>query len=374
MVDNLVDSLTFHDWPSTTTLTPYMTAGYREWFERESDPFGPIKLRAAWLYRDPRAPLADASNFDALKGRIDAVGFERAVLGYHDANLVTAFPNHYPVRAMVNAANQWMASERLDSDPRLFGLIMLSTSLPDEAAAQVARWGENKRFVGVSMGANALNRPFGDPVYHPIYRAAAESGLPIVIQVGSDGASSGNSPPVAGGLPATFAEVNALGAQSHMTHAASLITQGVFDLFPDLEVLLVGGGTLWVPSFLWRLDYWYKMYASEMPWMKALPSEYFRKHCRVSTFQLEKVADPDRIAHALQSFPGIESMLLYTSGFPNPDAAEPDAIATQLPEDWHPKVFTENADAFFRWPGSSPDSTAGLTSEALFEMPTATHR
>ena len=346
-----------------------MSAGYREWFERESDPFGPIKLRAHWLYRDPRPPLAEASDLAALQQRLDALGLERVVLGYHDANLTTAFPNHYPVRAMVDAANEWMATERLGRDPRLFGLIMLSTSLPDEAAAQVRRCAVNERFVGVSMGANALNRPFGDPLYHSIYRAAAEAGLPIVIQVGSDGASSGNSPPVAGGLPSTYAEVNALGAQAHMTHAASLITQGVFDLFPRLQVLLVGGGALWVPAYLWRLDYWYKMYASEMPWLSALPSTYFRRHFRVSTFQLENVADPARLARALGSFPGIESILVYAGGFPSPDAEEPCDVARRLPENWHAAVFGETAESFFRWPGRIVESTAGLAGDAMLEMP-----
>jgi uncharacterized protein len=370
---SVVDSLAFHDWPSTTALTPYMNAGYREWFERASDPFGPIKLRAAWLYRDPRPRRRSAADFDALRERLNALGFRRVVLGYQDANLVTAFPNHYPVRTMVNAANEWMATERLAQDPRLFGLIMVSTALPDEAAAQIRNWGRNERFVGVSMGTNALNRPFGDPLYHPIYRAAVEEGLPIIIQVGSDGASSGNSPPVAGGLPSTFAEVNALGAQSHMTHAASLITQGVFDLFPDLKVLLVGGGTLWVASYLWRLDYSYKMYASEMPWMRSLPSGYFREHFRISTFQLEKVADRERMARALRALPGIESMLVYTSGFPSPDAEEPEDVAARLPQEWLAKVLAENAESFFRWPGSKVESTAGLKSEALLEMPATSH-
>jgi predicted TIM-barrel fold metal-dependent hydrolase len=367
----LIDSLVFHDWPGTKSLTPYMTRGYREWFERPGDPFGALAMRTHWRYRDPREPRGDAKDFAALRAWLDDIATERVVLGYQDANLITASPNHYPVRALVRAANDWLAAERLAADPRLFGLIMISTSLPDEAAAEVRRVAENDRFVGISMGINALGRPFGDPLYHPIYRAASEAGLPIVIQVGSDATASTNSTPVGGGFPTTFAEVHAMAAESHMTHMASLITQGVFDLFPDLRVLLVGGGVTWVPGSAWRLDYWYKMYSREMPWLKALPSEYFCKYFRVATHELEKVPDPARFARALGSLPDMESMLVYASGFPSPDHESPSEIGARLPEAWHPKVFSKNAEALFRWPGSTRSGAAtGLASDALLEMST----
>jgi predicted TIM-barrel fold metal-dependent hydrolase len=362
--------LVFHDWPGTKSLTPYMTPGYREWFERPGDPFGALSLRTQWRYRDPREPAQDPRDFNALLKWLDD-GVERAVLGYQDANLITASPNHYQVLALVSAANDWLAAERLAADPRLFGLMMVSTSLPGEAAAEVRRLAGNDRFVGVSMGMNALGRPFGDPLYHPIYEAAAETGLPIVIPVGSDATASPNSMPVGGGFPTRFAEVQAMAAESHMTHMASLITQGVFDLFPDLRVLLAGGGVTWVPGSAWRLDYWYKMYSKEMPWLKALPSEYFCEYFRIATYEMEKVEDLDRFARALRSLPGIESMLVYASGFPSPDHEGPAEISARLPAQWHSKVLSENAEALFRWPGKTrPTASSGLARAELLEMST----
>lgn len=367
----MIDSLVFHDWPGTKSLTPYMTPGYREWFERPGDPFGPIPLRTQWRYRDPRTPSASASDFDALRAWLDDHAVDRVVLGYDDANLVTASPNHYPVRAMVSAANDWLATERLAADPRLYGLIMVQTALPAEAAEEVRRRAANERFVGVSLGLNALGRPFGDPLYHPIYEAAAEAGLPIVIQVGSDATTSTNSSPIGGGFPNTFAEVHALGAQSHWSHMASLITQGVFDLYPDLHVLLVGGGITWAAGSAWRLDYWYKMYAREMPWLRTLPSDYFTKHFSLATYAMERVPDTSRFARALASLPGVESRLVYASGFPSPDVATPAEIAERLPEEWHEKVFSGNAEALFRWPGSKRSRSQGnVTSGELLEMST----
>jgi hypothetical protein len=286
--------------------------------------------------------------------------------------LATAFPAQYAARNVVRAANDWTIEQWLGRDTRLFGLILVSASLPEEAAAEIRRVGVNDRMVGVALGANALCRPFGDPLYHPIYRAAAELSLPIVIQVRSDEASGLNSAPVAGGLPATFAECHALGAQSHMTHAASLILQNVFELFPDLQFLLVGGGAMWIPAFLWRLDFWYKMIPADSPWIRRLPSEYFMKHFRVATYGIESPAEPERLGRALATLPGLESMLMYASGYPSADSEEPAAIAARLPNAWHEDAFGKNAAGFYRWPGmerSKLPKRVGLEQKALVGMP-----
>jgi hypothetical protein len=40
--------------------------------------------------------------------------------------------------------------------------------------------------VAVLLAANQLGRPFGDPLYHPIYEAAVEMGLVIALHPGID--------------------------------------------------------------------------------------------------------------------------------------------------------------------------------------------
>ena len=346
----MIDSLAFHDWPAITALSPDMTAGFREWAERPSDPFGAIRLRGVRLYNDTREFKGSDSDVDALIRRLDAGEMDRAVLGYDRAILATAFPAHYAARNVVRAANDWTIDQWLARDKRLFSLALVSTSLPDEAAAEIRRIGTNDRVVGVALGTNALGRPFGDPIYHPIYRAASELDLPIVIQVGSDEASELNSPPVAGGRPTTFAEVDALGAQSNMAHTASLILQGAFEAFPRLKILLVGGGAMWIPAFLWRLDFWYKMIPSDSPWLRRLPSDYFTEHFRVATYGLESL-EAERLGKALDSFPALKSLLMYASGYPSPGSEEPTAIAARLPQQWHDDVFEHTAAKFYRWPG-----------------------
>jgi predicted TIM-barrel fold metal-dependent hydrolase len=346
----LVDSLVFHDWPSIEALLPYVSQGFRSWVERPNDTGGVQQLRPQWLYSDPRVGAPRATDIAALTAHLDAEGCERAVLGYEAALLATGYPQPYVAATVATAANCWTVDEWLDKDSRLHGLILVSTSLPSAAAAEITRAGENERMVGVALGTNALNRPFGDPLYHPIYAAASELDLPIVIQVGSDGVATSNAMPTGGGLPTTFAEYRALGSQAHMSHAMSMITSSVFDLFPNLRVMLVGGGITWMPWFVMRFDYWYKMFPTEGPWMRKLPSEYFAEHFRVATFGLEQSTTVERLGRSLSAVSNIEKMLIYTSGFPSLDAEAPDTVAERIPEAWHPGVFGDNALGFFRWP------------------------
>jgi predicted TIM-barrel fold metal-dependent hydrolase len=370
----VIDACVFHEWPSLRALEPYLHRGWREVLVRPGDRFGPVVGASDWLYHSPidralgdsyPAPpaerLAGILGFRVLGGQpgtdldllcrqvLDGTR-ERAVLSYDDGLLATAFPNHHIARVIAQAANDWTANEWLARDRRLHGLILVCNAMPIEAAAEIRRAGTNDRFVGVAMGANALGRPFGHPVYHPIYEAATELDLPIIIQVGSDASSDQITPPVGGGLPATYGEYRALGFHSHWAHVSSLIIQGVFTRYPTLKVLLIGGGASWVSSFLWRLDFAYKTTDQLAPWLTHLPSDYFVAHFRVATYELEAAPTPDQLERALSTLPGIESILMYTSCYPNVDAKPPGAIAKRLPEAWHARVFAQNAREFFRWP------------------------
>ncbi len=250
----------------------------------------------------------------------------------------------------MRAVNDWTVDHWLSRDERLYAMLMVVTALPSEAAAEIRRAGRNERFVAIAMGANALSCPFGESVYYPIYEAASELGLPLVLQVGSELAASSATPPMAGGLASTYTEYRILAAQSLMVHVANMIIQGVFDQFPTLKLLLVGGGASWVPAYLWRLNYWFKVERREAPWLKALPSEYFARHVRLTTYTLESPLRAEMLTAALQTLPWIDKSLLYASGYPNDDSEDATAIRQRLPVSWGSRVFSQNARDFFRWP------------------------
>jgi predicted TIM-barrel fold metal-dependent hydrolase len=372
-VAEVTDGYAFHEWPSLAALTPYLGEGWRSLLLRPGDAAGAAEVKTQFLYRNPRgAKLAEAySARGSESARLDREGkpvkapaasdpdlviehlLERAgrakvVLGYDEGMLAAGYANHYVAEALVAAANDWTVHEWLDRDPRLFAVIFIANAIPDRAVEEIKRHGSNPRFVGVAMGPNSLSRPFGHPIYHKIYQTCQELDLPLVIQTGSDNVADSVTPPVSGGLPATFGEYRALATQSHMTHLASMIIQGVFEHFPRLRVLLVGGGATWLPGWLWRLDYFYKTSQREAPWLTRLPSEYAHSNVWLSTDGLEDPPKPGQLRAALEIMPDVQNRLVYASCYPNEDYEEPGQVAARLPVEWAPAVFRSNALQVFR--------------------------
>ena len=121
--------------------------------------------------------------------------------------------------------------------------------------------------------------PYGNPVYDPIWRAAAECGLPVTVHVHYEGV--GISGPLTGaGHPDFYLEYHALLGASVQGHLASVLCHGVFQRFPGARLLLMEGGLAGYPGLLWRLDTNWKSCRSETPYCRRRPSEYVWDHVR----------------------------------------------------------------------------------------------
>jgi predicted TIM-barrel fold metal-dependent hydrolase len=360
MVERLIDACAFHEWGPAATLMPYMSDGWRHAIRREGDYGGPMATTVRPIYQRPLGSKLESarpesgppgSDVDLLiRQLLDEGGRERVVLGYDDGILATPFPLPYVSRAVTSAANDWTIEKWLERDDRLFGHVLIPSTMPDEAAAEIRRVGTHPQMVAVALGTNGLGRPFGHPCYHAVYEAASEVGLPLVIQIGSDTASELAATPFPMGLAATYGETDAMASVPMMMHSMSLIMGGVFDLWPDLEVLLVGAGAAWIPTFLWRCDYQFQLMPGvEAPWMDVPPSSYFVNHFKIATYGLEAPANTAQLHAFLRAIPNIDGMLMHASCYPNIDSEEPAAIAERIPKEWHQRVFHDNAMAFYGW-------------------------
>jgi hypothetical protein len=368
----VIDACVFHEWTSVHDLAPYLSSGWQEELIRPGDRTGAIKPLAPALYIDPRGAKApDAfppegpagAQYELLAAQVLEDGQrDRVVLGYDDGLLATAWMMPEAGRAVARAANDWTIEHWLERDDRLFGLALVSSENPADAAAEIRRSGRDPRIVGIEIGANKLGLPFGHATYDPIYEAACELGLPIVIESSTDLAGTLNAQPMAGGLAATYAEYRALGFQPGMAHVTSMVILGTFERFPQLKVLLNGTGASWMPGLVWKMDFFYKMDHSELPWLKRFPSEYFRDHVRVTTNALETTDPPDRIVRALETLPWFPEILLYGSAYPNAGWEQPQDVGARLPDAWRENVYRQNALAFFGWPDTE---TPSLRSGAL---------
>lgn len=367
----VTDACAFHEWSTPEDLADYFDLGWRQAIMRPGDRGGPIGVKAKWLYVDPQGehrldayPATGVPGSDpalTVRQLVEENDCGRVVLGYKEGILATGINNYLLARVVTRAANRWTIERWFDRDPRFHGMVLVTSAVPETAAADIREFGAHPRMVGVALGANGLGRGFGHAVHHPIHEAAAELGLPLVLQAGSDAVSSLDATPTAGGLPATYAQYATHAPHAMMGHVASLIMQGVFERFPSLRVLCVGGGAMWLPAYAWRLDYWFKTNFREAPWLTRLPSEYLADHLRLATHSLEAPADTARLAAALRTWPGIERQLVYASAYPERTSESPTSISRRLPSEWHAAVFHDNASELFRFPDDT--ASGGATGE-----------
>jgi len=161
----------------------------------------------------------------------------------------------------------------------------------------------------------------------------------------------------------TYFETHVLWPQAIQTHLVSFIAHGVFEKFPELRLVLIEGGSAWIPSLLWRFDTEYKGLRREVPWLKRLPSEYFAEHVWVTTQPLEIAPKKENVVELLRSM-NLQDRLVYSSDYPHWDADEIDYLSTRLPSSWHAAIFLANACALYGWKADDlarPKAAAGTT-------------
>jgi predicted TIM-barrel fold metal-dependent hydrolase len=249
----------------------------------------------------------------------------------------------------------------LSRDPRLSAAALVASQMPVEAAAEITALGEDPRCAAIVLMANGLGKPFGHPAYRPIIDAAADAGLPILLHVGGDTSLDVVTHGASAGRPATYTDHYALLSQSVTTHVVSLIGQGIFERHPDLKVFVVGAGVAWLTPVIWRFETNFKAMRRMTPGLTLSPMEYVMRNVRVSTYPLDRAADPSLMHRYLAAQEGMEELVVYASGYPTRDCDTRADVAAAFPSAWHRRIFIGNAEGVFRW----PTQTAGDRVPAL---------
>jgi len=372
----VIDCNVLHSWASPLDIFAYLRPGWRQyvidhipeaWHDyfvgRGPRPRGVLTATPMTYELAYHNPLGDyvsgsmqpdavaaGSDLGLLRRQhLDAAGIEAALLCHGTGMLVPTLGVPRLTVEFARAINDWTIERWLSAEPRLRAAILVPTQVPDLAAEEIRRVGRRDGMVAVLLGANGLGKPFGHPAYLPIFEAAHELGLAIVIRAGGDEMVETPTSPAAGGVPGTYAESRALAPQALMSHAASLISQGVMNRYPSLRFLLLGGSVAWVTPFLWRFDTDYKAFRHDALWLKVMPSELFREYFFVGTDPFVFDVAGDHLARYLETDHALHELICYASGYPDREYATPVAVERLLPAGWSARVFGENPRRFLRW-------------------------
>jgi uncharacterized protein len=287
------------------------------------------------------------SDYEFLRDQLlDTYNYWRGILT-HDLGEFGQHLNRYYAVELCRAANEWNIERWLSVDERLYSVIAVPTGSPEEAADEIRRVGQHRKFVSVLIAGNSLGRPLGDPIYHPIFAAAAEMDLSIAVHIAANRPNSQIT--AAGGALSSGIVGTSQYGQEAMHSVTSLIVHGVFEKFPSLRVIFKEFGAGWLPTIIWGMDRQYEQLKFESPWVKRWPSEYIHDHIRISTQPFEESPKPSAMTELMESVEGMEDILCFSSDYPHLTFDDPTYVAKLIPSAWHEKVFLRNAATVYGW-------------------------
>ncbi|AUX78345.1 amidohydrolase family protein [Sinorhizobium fredii] len=256
--------------------------------------------------------------------------------------------------ALVKAVNQWLSEtwlSKYNTENRYVGSISVSVEDPIGAVREIEKWAGHPGFRQVAI-SHYGPRPFGHPMYDPIWEAAARHGLPVSIHF-----KGGATQPL--GWTSTgplqyFVEYHSLIApMAYATHMASFICNGVLDRHPGLQFLFLEGGFLWYRPFIDRMTRHWQKTGQEFSAAKT-PQQYVLDHFRFATQPVEEATDPQHIATLFEEADAGD-LLMFSSDYPHYDYDPPSkALPRALDDEAKKKIMAGNALDFFKLPKTRP--------------------
>ena len=341
-------------------LLPYLPAQWRAEYSRGRGPGGttggglyPSRPQNGIFRWDARPPGGGVPGSDLAfmtEHFLNAWPVEHAILAPLDGN---GWPQYGAFGgAIATAINDWMIAEWLGRDPRLYGAITIPMEDGEAAANEIRRVASHRRFVQVMMLSRTRD-PMGHPRYWPIYRAAAEAGLPIGLHVGGVG-----NPMTGAGWPSYHFEYHASFVHTFQAQVVSLIASGVFRSIPGVRFVMEEGGFAWLPALLWRMDRAWRAMGSDITHLDAPPSTLVRDHFWFTT---QPIDEPERPEQFQQLFAHLDALgmadrIMFSTDYPHwdfdsPEKAFPDAVDLSVRQN----VFLHNARKLYRFEVAARD-------------------
>jgi predicted TIM-barrel fold metal-dependent hydrolase len=291
----------------------------------------------------PEGPEAYPGTDPVLAQRqlLDEYGVTYAILNCADLMMVHEVPEL--AGAWTRAINDHLREEWLDLDQRFVGAISLPIDSPEVAVAEIERLAGDPRWVQVLIPAST-EEPMGSRKYRPVFRAAAEAGLPVASHLG------GYDPHRGTGWPSYYIEEHVAYALAMESQLLNMVCDGLFTDVPDLKVVLTECGVTWVVALRWALDNAWEQMQGEVPGLDRRPSELIDEHVWFTTQPIEEPEQPEHFLAAIQHG-NLLDRLLFSTDYPHWDFDAPtQALPRSLSKELRRKIFAGNACALYDLP------------------------
>ena len=297
--------------------------------------------RPEYLEREARLALMDEQGLESIL-LFPSFGVMIEYWMQHDVELAYA---------CFHAFNRWLDETwGFDHLGRIYTAPLISF-LDRERAVEELEWclQRGARVIGMLPGP-AYGRSPADPHFDAFWSRANEAKLAVAYHIGDSGyldrysTDWGEAPNPRSYARSAFQWVSFFGDRPIMDTLSALVLHNLFGRYPDVKVLSVENGSIWVDYLLKVLDKMKGM-GKGGPWVggyvKGRPSEVFREHVWVAPYHEEDVS-------ALMDRIGPERVL-FGSDFPHAEGlANPVDFAeciSDRPADEIRRVMRENARA-----------------------------
>jgi predicted TIM-barrel fold metal-dependent hydrolase len=332
--------------PSLATLFPYMERVWIDWAKeryyqgpahaaRIYPPNAPTSVRPEWKPED--RPVA--SELALLQAHVlDPWQVDYAVLNCYYGLDALRHPDW--AAAIASAINDWLIDQWF-TDARVVGSLVVPARDPAAMIREIERVGDHPSFRQVLFPVRN-DRLWGDRIYHPVYEAMQRHDLVLGLHWGG----STQGPPSTTGYASWFVEEYAAECGNFAAQVVNLVSEGVFQTYPDLRVAVLEGGFTWFPVFGWRLDSKWKGLHREVPWLQRRPLEIIREHMRFSIAPAD-LGPADHMPSVIEWL-GSEDILMFATDYPHRHDTDVAALLAAMPESMRPMVMSETARAWYR--------------------------
>jgi uncharacterized protein len=312
---------------------------------------GPDELRGWVRFEDIRRGGYDPA---ARLGEMDADGVDAEIL-YPTPRLsqgVVANPDDALHLVMVRAYNDWLSEYVSHAPDRFGGLVLLPNCGGAEAAAELERVAGRPGLRGAVMGCYPNGTLDVTDDDDQVWAALVDCGFPVSIHV-----SLGRTMPEAhrSSLPGYgrfFDEPNRI---------VQMIFSGMFDRFPDLQVVCAEVDCGWVPYFKEQVDNnFHRLYPPGTAAVQGQPSEYVERNISF-TYVTDGIGVDNR--HLI----GVDR-IMWSSDYPHVSADWPHSWKTiqatfsgvATPD--RQAILAGNAARLYRFNSPSSSRTAPISS------------
>ncbi len=275
---------------------------------------------------------------------MDARGIDRQVLAL-TAPATNAIRDVDRAVMIAEIANDRLAAAIGKYPSRFSGMAACAAQAPERAAREIERAVTKLGLTAVIINSHILGEYLDNPRFTPVLEAAEALDVPIYIHPNTPPANM-IGPMLEAGLDGA---IFGFGVETGM-HALRIITSGVLDRFPRLQIVIGHMGEA-LPYWLYRLDFMHQAgvkagrYDCMKPLKKGKVSTYLREHFHITN---SGVAWEPAIKFA-QNVIG-EDRVLYAMDYPYQCPVD-EVVALDnmdMPLETKRKFFQTNAEKLFK--------------------------